>query len=211
MDAHESTSAVTRRHALRAGIGTAAGAATLGIAGAGSASAQTDAYGGHLSDAEWDGTTVDASGADEVVVDVGAGPNGFQFNPPAIYIEPGQTITWTWTGEGGGHNVVNDEGVFDSRNEHEGETASEEGFTYEAAFEDAAGSHPYVCMPHEGAGMKGVVVVGEDNVETELASYGDGGDGGLNVGSIAAGTAVFGVLSLIGIAAYSELVGNTAE
>lgn len=214
MDEYESTPVVTRRQALKAGVGAAAGAATLG-AGAGAATAQADAYGGHLAEAEWDGTTVDASGADEIVVDVGAG-TGLEFGPPAIYVEPGQTITWTWTGEGGGHNVVQDDTTFDSREEHEGDTISEEGHTYEYTFEEGdAGVHPYVCTPHEAAGMLGVVVVGEDNVETELAPYGDGdgdgGDGGLSMGAITAGAGVFSVVSLIGVAAYSELVGNTKE
>jgi halocyanin-like protein len=211
MDEHESTPAVTRRQALKAGVGAAA---TLGVAGAGTASAQSDAYGGHLAGDQvtWDGTTADASGMDEVVVDVGAGPNGLQFDPPALYVEPGTTVVWTWTGEGGGHNVVNNEGVFDSRQETEGSTVREEGFTYEVTVgEDQNGAHPYICIPHEALGMKGVLVVGEDNVETDLVSLGGGGDEGLSTGAVAAGAGVFSVVSLIGVAAYSELVGESTE
>ncbi|WP_176765209.1 halocyanin domain-containing protein [Halovenus aranensis] len=209
MDEHESTPAVTRRQALKAGVGTVAGAVTLGTAGSGSAVAQSSAYGGYLSEAEWDGTTADASGTDEVIVDVGAGMNGYQFNPPAIYVEPGQTITWRWTGKGGAHNVVAEEGGLDSREAHDGSLVGEEGFTYEVEFDESmAGVHQYFCVPHKTLGMLGVVVVGEDNVETDLTSYSRGGGSGMNFGSVVAGAGVFGAVSLIGVGAYNELVGN---
>ncbi|PSP27115.1 halocyanin domain-containing protein [Halobacteriales archaeon QH_2_65_14] len=211
MDERESTRGYTRRRALKAGAGVAAGVAALG--GTGGAAAQSDAYGGHLQDAEWDGTTADASGMDEVVVDVGAGPNGLQFGPEAIYIEPGTTIQWVWTGEGSGHNVVPEEdGPFDSREAHEGSTSTEPGFTYEFTFEEAQnGVHPYFCGPHRALGMLGVIVVGEDNVETELVPYGEEEDGGLKQGAIVAGAAMFGVVALAGAAAYRELIGDETE
>ncbi len=212
MDEHESTPGVTRRQALRAGVGAAAGAATLGVAGAGAASAQQDAYDGYLAEADWDGNTVDASEVDEVVVDVGAG-GGLQFGPPAIYVEPGTTIQWVWTGDGGAHNVVHDvdDRIFDSRPEHDGDTIADQGFTYEYTVEEEdEGAHPYVCTPHRGVEMKGVVVVGEENVETDLVGL-DGGDVGLNMGSVAAGTAVFSVIALLGVAAYRDLVGELDE
>jgi halocyanin-like protein len=202
MDDHESTPAVTRRQALRASAGAVAGAATLTTAGA--ASAQTDAYGGYLSDAEWDGTTVDGTAMDNVVVNVGAGQQGLQYGPAAIYIEPGTTLTWTWTGNGGGHNVQHeaDNQVFAQE-----ELVEEPGHTYEFTFEEShTGAHQYFCTPHKALGMKGVVVVGEDNVETDLVAP-SSGEGGLNVGAIAAGGAVLSTVSLVGVAAYRELTG----
>ncbi|MFC7074133.1 halocyanin domain-containing protein [Halovenus rubra] len=209
MKERESTPAVTRRQALKAGVGAAA---TLGVAGAGTASAQSDAYGGYLSDAEWDGTTVDASGMDEIVVDVGAGPQGLQFDPPALYVEPGTTIVWTWTGAGGSHNVVGEQGPIDSKEVSDSSLVGEAGFTYEFTPEEGeAGAHQYYCVPHKALGMKGVLVVGEDNVETELTSLGGGGDSGLNFGPAAAGAAVFSAISLVGVAAYSEVVGDSNE
>jgi halocyanin-like protein len=210
MDEHESTPAVTRRQALKAGAGAVAGGATLTATGA--ASAQSDAYGGHLSEAEWDGTTVDGTAMDDVIVEVGAGQSGFQFGIPALYVEPGTTVTWMWTGQGGGHNVVNDveESVFDSRTESEASLISEEGYTYEFTFEEShTGVHPYICVPHEALGMLGVIVVGEDNVETELVTPSTGG--GLDKGAIAAGGAVFSTVSLLGVAAYRELTGGDYE
>lgn len=212
MDEHESTPAVTRRQALKAGIGTAAGGLALGAAGSGTAVAQSEAYGGYLnhSELDWDGTTADASGLDEVIVDVGAGRQGYRFNPAAIYIEPGQTITWRWTGAGGAHNVLGEGDFINSPDVHEAQLIGEEGFTYELTFEESdTGVYQYYCNPHKTLGMLGVVVVGEDNVETELTSYDrGGGGGGLNFGSVVAGAGVFGTVSLIGVGAYNELVGD---
>ena len=213
MDGNESPPAVTRRRALKAGVGAATGATAFG-ATAGTASAQADAYDGYLADAEWDGNTVDASAEDEVEVAVGAGDNGLQFSPPAIYIEPGTTINFVWTGEGGAHNVVHDvsDPIFDSREEHEGDSIADEGFTYEFTYEDEhEGAHPYVCTPHRTLEMKGVIVVGEENVETDLRALGETPDDGLAMGSVAAGAAVFSVVALVGVAAYRELVGESLE
>jgi len=202
MDDHDSTPAVTRRQALRTGAGAVAGAATLTSAGA--VSAQSDAYGGYLSDAEWDGNTVDGTAMDDVVVDVGAGQQGLQFSPPAIYVEPGTTVTWTWLGNGGGHNVQHEA---DSQVFGQEELIEEAGHTYEFTFEEShTGAHQYFCTPHEALGMKGVIAVGEDNVETDLVPPSAGG-GGLNTGAVTAGGAVFSIVSLMGVAAYRELTG----
>lgn len=195
MDDSESTQEYSRRRALRLGAGLATGTAT--VAATGGASAQTDAYGGYLSDAEWEGQTVDASGMDELTISVGAGPQGLQFDPTAVYVEPGTAITWEWTGNGGGHNVVNEGGNFES------EVTSEEGFTFEQTFEEG-GVTQYFCSPHKTLGMKGVVVVGEENVETDLVAIG-GGSSGPNLTAIAAGAGAFSVVSLLGIAAYRSL------
>lgn len=136
------------------------------------ASAQDDAeepdYGDWFEDAENYEETEDLTGEDEVTVDVGAGDDGYQFDPPAIRIDQDATVVWEWTGEGGGHNVVHvpedeeeleiedatgaDEPVFES------EITDEEGFTFEHQFEDT-GTYLYVCEPHRQQGMKGAVVV----------------------------------------------------
>lgn len=164
---------LTRRGLLATGAGAAAG-----LAATGGAVAQTDAYDGYIQETDWDGQTLDARGVETVTVDVGAG-DGFAFDPVAILVEPGQTVSWQWTGEGGGHNVVHDvdDPIFDSREDHDGDTSSEAGFTYEHTFEEMEdGAHPYVCTPHRGVEMKGVVVVGEEHVETDLAAMGDGAE-----------------------------------
>ena len=191
-------STYTRRGLLKTGSAAAVG---LGAAGAtGSAAAQADAYGGYLEDeGTWGGTTVDATGVEEPRLDVGAPGNGgnLAFGPAAILVEPDTTVVWEWTGEGSQHNVVSEEDNFES------ELAEEEGFTFEQTFSEE-GVHQYYCAPHRGLGMKGVIVVGEENVETDLVSIGGGGDS-LRASAIWAGAAVFGTVALIGVAAYREL------
>ncbi|MUW15668.1 halocyanin domain-containing protein [Halorubrum sp. CBA1125] len=108
-------------------------------------------YGGWLEGANGYDQTVDATGSDEVTVDVGAG-DGLSFGPAAVAVSAGTTVVWEWTGEGGGHNVAAESGAFES------ETSQEAGFTFEYTFEET-GIHKYVCTPHEAVGMKGAVVV----------------------------------------------------
>lgn len=211
MDGQERSTGLTRRRALKAGVGVAAGATVLGSVG--TAGAQQDAYDGYLAEEpEWDGNTVDASEMDEVEVSVGA-IDGLRFDPQAIYVEPGTTIDWVWTGDGGAHNVYHDvdDQIFNSQREHEEvDQIDEAGFTYSFTFEEEhEGAHPYVCTPHRTLEMKGVVVVGEEHVETDLVGFGE--DNGFRMGAVAAGAAVFSVVTLAGVAAYRELVGDENE
>jgi halocyanin-like protein len=158
-----------RRRFLRAGSVGAAAAAGLAAAPA-SVSAQ---YGDWLSDVpNYDGTH-DYRGRDEVTVAVGAGENGLVFGPAAILVDPGTTVVWEWTGAGGAHNVVADDGPFDS-----GETVGEAGHTFEYTFSDATSGDvfAYLCTPHQAVGMKGVVAIGES--DDQLVTPGDGADGG---------------------------------
>jgi halocyanin-like protein len=68
-------------------------------------------------------------------------------------VSSGTTVTWEWTGEGGAHNVVHEDGDFDS-----GSAVDSDSETYEYTF-DSTGTYEYYCSPHETVGMKGVVVV----------------------------------------------------
>lgn len=95
--------------------------------------------------------TLDRTGQDDVTVKVGAG-DGLQFDPPAIAISPGTTVTWEWVGQGGQHNVAAEKGEFES------ELIDEEGHTFEYTFEEA-GVFKYQCDPHVTIGMKGAFVV----------------------------------------------------
>lgn len=108
-------------------------------------------YGGWLEDANNYDRTVDATGQDTVTVMVGAG-NGFAFGPAAVQVSSGTTVVWEWAGKGGDHNVVDQDGAFESP------LQSEEGATFEYTFEET-GIHEYFCNPHKTAGMKGAVVV----------------------------------------------------
>jgi len=159
MNADDTT--MSRRGLFRAGAAGAAVAAGV-AAGTGSAAAQ---YDGWLDDVDnYDGTH-DYRGEDEVHVEVGAGDSGLLFGPAAILIDPGTTVVWEWTGEGGGHNVVATDETFDS-----GDAVSEEGETFEHTFDDAeeGDTFNYVCAPHEAVEMKGAVAIGD--VDDELVS-----------------------------------------
>jgi len=114
----------------------------------------------HLSNANnYDGSIEDMTGESDVTIDVGAGSNGYAFDPAAVRISSGTTVTWEWTGKGSGHNVASVEG---SESEFtSGNRVEEEGHTYEQSF-DNTGNQLYVCEPHMARGMKGAIeVVGE--------------------------------------------------
>ncbi|MFQ3476811.1 halocyanin domain-containing protein [Halonotius sp. F2-221B] len=162
-----------RRELLRtaAGAGAAAGAAG---AATGTAAAQSEMadFGSHLDGV--DGGTEDLRGESEVTVEVGASGNGgnLAFSPAGIWIDPGTTVIWEWTGEGGGHNVQ----TVDGPAELGSETSSEAGFTYEFEFtEDHAGITNYECVPHSSLGMLGAVAVGDDVATVEVGGGGGGG------------------------------------
>lgn len=101
------------------------------------------------------GDIVDETGSDSVSIDVGAGSNGFAFEPAAVRVSAGTEVTWEWTGEGGSHNVVsenaptelNSGGVVQSSDETYVETLSEPG------------AYRYVCTVHQANGMYGAVIV----------------------------------------------------
>jgi len=99
----------------------------------------------------------DMTGQDEVTISVGAGDNGFGFGPAGVVVDSGTTVTWEWTGNGGGHNVV-PEGDTDFEDFGVEERFEEEGHTESNTFEEA-GVAMYVCVPHRAQGMYGAVVV----------------------------------------------------
>ncbi|MFB6096323.1 MAG: halocyanin domain-containing protein [Haloferacaceae archaeon] len=97
---------------------------------------------------------VDRTGSDAVTVRVGARANGgnYGFEPAAVRVSTGTTVTWEWTGKGGTHDVVAEDESFES------ELYGAAGATFEQTFDDA-GTVEYYCMPHRTMGMKGVIVV----------------------------------------------------
>ncbi|MFW5939686.1 MAG: halocyanin domain-containing protein [Halolamina sp.] len=142
----------------------------------------TDGGGGEVSEPDYDGwfddvenydETVDERDSSEVTVEVGVDNGGepYGFGPAAVRVDPGTTVVWEWTGRGGSHNVVEEDGAFES------ETTSEEGFTFEHTFEEE-GVFRYVCTPHESLGMKGAVAVGDVGGDGGGDGGDDGGDGG---------------------------------
>jgi serine/threonine-protein kinase len=106
----------------------------------------------------YEGEIMDNTGQDSVTVAVGAGPEGLNFDPAAIQIDPGTTIVWEWTGEGGGHNVIPAEDGTISGYGIE-EIIQEQGYTIEETF-DQEGVGLYYCQPHKALGMHGAFIVG---------------------------------------------------
>ncbi|WP_224333362.1 halocyanin domain-containing protein [Haloprofundus halobius] len=157
---------LTRRSYLRATAALAV-VGTTGLAGCGSADAdaETDAetarllptepnYDGWFDNADAYRGTYDLRGRHAVTVTVGAKDSlgYFSFDPAAIAVSPGTTVTWEWSGEGGAHNVVALEGAFRAP------LTDRAGTTFARTF-DETGVYPYYCTPHRGMGMKGAVVV----------------------------------------------------
>ncbi|HET7324346.1 MAG TPA: halocyanin domain-containing protein [Halococcus sp.] len=123
-------------------------------AGGASSSGGASAFDGWLDGTNYDGSVTDKTGASEATVKVGAetssGP--YAFAPPAVTVKTGTTVIWEWTGDGGSHNVVAQDGSFES------ELSAEKGHTFEHTF-DSSGTYKYFCAPHKSMGMKGVVLV----------------------------------------------------
>ena len=113
----------------------------------------------YLSDARlYDGTVLDLTGSDEVVVDVGAGDVGFAFDPAALRVAAGTTVRWEWTGTGGAHNVAAaSESATDFDSGSAVDSAEE---TFEHTF-DEPGVQLYYCTPHRMNGMLGGIDVVE--------------------------------------------------
>lgn len=96
----------------------------------------------------------------------------FRFRPETLRVNRGATVAWVNAGNVA-HTVTADEsglpegvayfasGGFDSeraaRNDLEGGLIGADG-RYEHTFE-ATGRFPYFCIPHEGSGMRGEIVV----------------------------------------------------
>lgn len=121
--------------------------------GNGDVESQVEEY---LADApNWDGDIEDMTG--EEAVDVLNGePNEegtFVFEPPAISVDAGTTVTWEWIGDDA-HSVTHEEEEFDS------ETITGDGETFEYTFEES-GLYLYYCIPHRSLEQKGAVVVEE--------------------------------------------------
>jgi halocyanin-like protein len=106
-----------------------------------------------LSDTSNYSSIEDFTGEDPLTIDVGTEGNrgNYAFAPPAVEVSTGTTIVWNWTGEGGPHNVVDNDGAFDS-----GEPTPDENHTFEVNL-DQSGLFLYVCEPHESIGMKGAI------------------------------------------------------
>ena len=91
-----------------------------------------------------EGAATTSGGGEEVAVTI----SGFRFDPKALEIAAGTTVTWT-NMEIARHTVTADDGSFDSGSLKDGDSFS---FTFESA-----GTFPYICEFHTS--MKGTVTV----------------------------------------------------
>jgi len=133
-------------------LATVASAAVAGcIGGGGSGGGEDASYGDWFDDVDNFDGEVDRTDQDETRVMVGV-DDGLAYGPPAIVIRPSTTVVWEWTGNGGGHNVVDEDGAFES------ELVKRAGFTFEHTFSDP-GLFRYFCNPHRDLGMRGGVRV----------------------------------------------------
>jgi halocyanin-like protein len=180
---------VTRRSVLKTTAAAGAAAAT-GTAFTGAALGQdADLESWFENTSNYDGV-VDETGNGEVTVEVGAQANdgAFGYGPAAVRVDPGTTVTWEWVA--GSHNVVADDGSYES------ELTNEAGFTFSHTFEEE-GVSKYYCTPHQSMGMKGAVVVGSGGGASN--SGGGAGEGVLTTSDIGvlafAGALVGGLLS----------------
>ena len=105
-------------------------------------------------DGTYDGSIEDLTGESAPTAAVGAAGNAgdFVFNPSAVRVSTGTTVTWEWTGEGSSHDVAHEDGAFES------ELVAETGHVFEYTFE-GTGVFRYYRTPHETSGTKGAVVV----------------------------------------------------
>jgi halocyanin-like protein len=191
-----------RRDLMRVGLGAAA--ATGATAAATPAAAQ--AYGEWMSDVSNYEATVDYTGQESVTVAVGAGENGVLFDPPAILVDPGTTVTWEWTGKGDQHNVVHQPEGEDGDPAFESELMEEAGATFERTLEEET-AFRYYCDPHRAAGMKAVVAVG--STEDELVDP-DPSGGPLTTSDllVLAAAVGLGVALVIAVAAAADSPGG---
>lgn len=174
---------ITRRTALRGAAGAVTGSIALKTTEPVAAQASGEPnYGGWFEDtSNYDGTA-DKTGQQTVTITVGAEGNdgNYAFDPAAVRVDPGSTVVWEWSGDGGVHNVVSEGDTFES------EMTDKAGFTFEQTIE-STGVSKYVCVPHEAMGMKGALVVGDSQ-----------GSNATN-GAIGDALAIGGGLGLVGV------------
>ena len=152
------------RRAFLAGVAAATAGAVAGCSGGGN---QGMTYDGPTTDApedateylsntsNFEGEAADWRDRESVSVTVGAAANGGNngFGPAAVVLSGETTVVWEWNGRGAPHNVVAEDGSFDS-----GPAVIDDSATFEHTFVQS-GLTRYFCSPHLTQGMKGVVVV----------------------------------------------------
>ncbi|WP_423746956.1 halocyanin domain-containing protein (plasmid) [Haladaptatus sp. SPP-AMP-3] len=108
------------------------------------------------------------TGKDAVTITVGADGNGgpYAFKPPAVRITPGTIVTFKWVSNA--HNVLPTDQPEEVNWKGEPKTKTS-GYSFNSTF-DSAGTYKYVCEPHRSMGMKGAIVVSNDQDQQNTAS-----------------------------------------
>lgn len=95
----------------------------------------------------------------------------YHFGPHVAWVQEGGSVTWH--NESGSHTTTsyspdNDKPlrIPDEQYGWDSGMVTDQGATYEKTFEEE-GVYDYLCVPHEGQGMLGTVVVGEPDLEHE--------------------------------------------
>lgn len=115
----------------------------------------SDGFDGWMENANnYTGEALDRRGETETTVVVAQGADSnFAYDPAALRVDTGTTVTWEWSGEGGSHSVTHTDEAFGSPVQAQGSFAHSFG---------ESGVYRYYCKPHVSLGMKGVVVVEDD-------------------------------------------------
>jgi plastocyanin len=106
---------------------------------------------------------VDKRGQNEVTIDVGVGTDGHTLDPPVVIVDRGTKITWQWSGDEK-HYILRQERVRDDpstvpdlKKEHS-----------ESKTLDHIGFYRYACYAHHDKGMRGSVIVRDDESRWEF-------------------------------------------
>ena len=98
-----------------------------------------------------------ATNESDVVITVDS--SSLRFSPSEVTLTEGQAVRFMWSGQALPHNAVAVDGLFES-----GEPARD--VDYRFVFEvGTAGTHAFVCEPHESVGMVGTITVEAAPVE----------------------------------------------
>jgi pseudoazurin len=97
------------------------------------------------------------------MLNVGPEENTMVFEPPLLHIEPGDTVTFAPTDRG--HNAASMEGMIPA-GAAPWKGAISEPITVTFPLD---GTYGYICEPHYGLGMVGLVLVGDHRANLDVA------------------------------------------
>lgn len=146
-----------------------------------------------------------ASAQNNHIVEVA--PLGFTYEPQDLNVNVGDTVTWVWAG-GGTHDVVSDDGAFQSALASAPNTFS---VTFDSIFLAAnpvtSDFYAYHCTPHQAFGMVGSIQVMDARV-LSVTNFTAGSAGSIDVSGVTPGGLVILGYSLAGNGPVSIAMGT---